>query len=43
MIKRLYPHQARASQNSNGVVNFDDEFNKAIDDSVALEKQDEKN
>ena len=36
---RLYPHQSRDA--SSKTVAFDDEFQKAIDDSVALEEQDE--
>ncbi len=42
MIPRPYPHQPRGKAPERGGVDFDTEFRKAIDDSVKLEKQDEK-
>ena len=40
-VPRLYPHQRRDQQRQS--VAFDREFEKAIDDSIKLEKMDEKN
>ena len=40
-IKRLHPHEVREGQTKR-IGGFDDEFQKAIDDSVALEAMDEK-
>ena len=40
-IPRLHPHQVRDRKDS-GRIAFDDEFKKAIDDSVALEQMDDK-
>lgn len=42
LIPRPYPHQVRGKAPKRGRVSFSSEFQKAIDDSVELEKQDEK-
>jgi dienelactone hydrolase len=40
-IKRMHPHETRVSKPTT-TVSFSDEFQQAIDDSVALERMDEK-
>ena len=40
-IKRPYPHESRGKYASFDKISIDDQFQKAIDDSVELENKDE--